>query len=416
MALGLQIFGGAVPSGQKNWLLRYGLGLSCLAFVVFFALLHAVAPHAYLFFTRIPDGAAKAHPFVDLRDIMRGGACWRQGVNVYAPSACLDGGVFNYSPLLLRAAWLPFGPQDAPVFGLLFCCAYAYALTRLPAPISRDALFLLAAAAFSPAAYYALEQGNLDTLIFAATVLALRLPWRRRRWGYAIFALCAAAKFYPASLFALALREDRRSLKILIAIAVAAGLLGVALYGRDLLAAIRIIPSGTPFRASFGRIDLPRGLVMLHFLPRGSAQLVSWALALLALGLAAGRRHGWSRALATLGEDAAIFLIAGAAVTVFCFLAAQNIEYRAIFLLLTLPGLTRLAPLGPVFRLLPGVIILLLWESVPRALLRPRPTLSAGRTRLLLLAAARGAVVGADRRIPRPRSRLRDGRNHAFAR
>ncbi len=44
-------------------------------------------------------------------------------------------------------------------------------------------------------------------------------------------------------------------------------------------------------------------------------------------------------------------------------MAAQNIEYRAIFLLLTLPGLVRLG------RLLPWVVVVLLWEAVPRALL-----------------------------------------------
>jgi hypothetical protein len=375
MGLGSHISGNAVP-GRTEWLRRHGLGLACLALVAFFAALHEVAPHAYLFITRIPDGAAKAHPFVDLHDIMQGGACWRQGVDVYAPSACLNGGVFNYSPLLLRAAWLPFGPQDAFAFGLLFCVAYAYALTVLPAAPGR-AVWLIAAAAFSPAAYYALEQGNLDVLIFAATVLALRLPRRQRppgyawghAWGYAIFALGAAAKFYPVALFILALREDRRGLKLLIALGLAAGLLGLALYGSTLAAALRTIPSGTPFRASFGRIDLARGLVMLHALPRGSAPLCSWGMALVALGLGAKRSRVWSRAMAALKEDEAVFLVAGAAVTVFCFMAAQNIEYRAIFLLLALPGLIRLAHLGPVFRLLPWVIVLLLWEAVPRAAL-----------------------------------------------
>jgi hypothetical protein len=358
-----------LPVGLRGWLLRHGLGLCCLALILIFALLHVVAPHIYVFFSRIPDGVAKPHPFVDLRAILQGGACWRQGVNVFAPSACLGGGVFNYSPLLLQAAWLPIGPRDTLAGGLLFCAAYAAALAALPAPSGWGAFWLRAAAAFSPAAYYALEQGNLDTLIFALTVLALRLPWRRRGWGFALFALAAAAKFYPVALFALALRESRRTLAMLAAAGLAAGLLAMALYGHGLVAAVDLIPSGTPFRASFGRIDLLRGLAWLRLLPPGGALAWSWALAFCALLIALWRRPAWSRALPALAADEAVFLIAGAVVTLFCFMAAQNIEYRAIFLLLTLPGLARLAPFGLSFRLLPWLITLLLWEAVPRAAL-----------------------------------------------
>lgn len=351
-------------AGAKN-----GLGLICLALVLGFALLHAVAPHIYLFVTRIPDGVAKPHPFADLRAILQGGACWRQGVNVYAPSTCLGGGVFNYSPLLLLAAWAPIGPADALAGGLFFSATYAAALAALPVPLNGRDCLRRAAAAFSPAAYYALEQGNLDTLIFALTVLALRLPWRQRHWGYALFALSAAAKFYPAALFVLALREDRRRLACLAVAGLAAGALAMALYGHGLLAAVAQIPSGTPFRASFGRIDLPRGLAMMRLLPPGGAEIWSWTIALGALAVAAWRRRTWARALAVLAADEALFLVAGAAVTLFCFMAAQNIEYRALFLLLLLPGLARLVPLGWSFRALPWLITLLMWEAVPRAAL-----------------------------------------------
>jgi len=352
----------------RIFLLRYGMGLACLALVLIFAALHAVAPHIYVFFTRIPDGAGKLHPFVDLRAILQGGACWRQGVNVYRPSGCLGGGVFNYSPLLLRAALLPIGPQDTLAGGLLFCAAYAAALTQLPPPGTWSEFRFRAAAAFSPAAYYALEQGNLDTLIFAASVLALTLSWRQRSWAYAIFAAGTAAKFYPVALFILALREKRRDLSVLAGLGLAACLIAVVLYGPALLAALTQLPSGTPFRASFGHIDITRGLHLLHVLPYG-AQASAWVLALAALGVATWRRRVWAPALAELAVTEKRFLVAGAAVTVFCFMAAQNIEYREVFLLLTLPGLIGLAPRRPSFRPLPWLVVLLMWESVPRAIL-----------------------------------------------
>lgn len=357
---GLLIMGDA---GRREWLLRYGLGLGCLGLVLVFVLLHAVAPHVYVFFTRIPDGAGKWHPFVDLRAILQGGACWRQGVDVYAPSPCLGGGIFNYSPLLLRVALLPIGPKDALAGGVLFCGAYAGALCLLPSPAGWGEFWLRAAAALSPAGYYALEQGNLDVLIFAAVVLVLRQGWRRRGLAYAVFALGAGAKFYPVALFALALRESRRVFLFLTGAGLVLTALALVFYGHGLAAAITSIPSGTPFRASFGRIDLTRGLVMLRLLPHGSAQICAWGLALAALALAVWRRAVWARKLAGLPVNEALFLVAGAVVIAFCFMAAQNFEYRAIFLLLTLPGLCRLG------RFLPGVVLVLLWEAVPRAML-----------------------------------------------
>jgi hypothetical protein len=166
---------------------RWRISAVGLVLLAGFAALHACALPAYEFFTRIPDGVAKPHPFVDLRAILQGGACWRAGVNVYTPSACLDGGVFNYSPLLLRAALLPIGPWDTLAGGVLFCLAYMAALARLPPPAGHREFWLRLAASFSPAAYYALEQGNLDVAIFAAVVAVLGLPGR-----YGVFALAPA--------------------------------------------------------------------------------------------------------------------------------------------------------------------------------------------------------------------------------
>ncbi|HQT47699.1 MAG TPA: hypothetical protein PLY97_10800, partial [Acidocella sp.] len=65
------------------------------------------------------------------------------------------------------------------------------------------------------------------------------------------------------------------------------------------------------------------------------------------------------------------FLIGGAAATVFCFYAAQNVYYRAIFILFTLPGLWQLTrgPDATRARGMLAVLFLLLWEAIPRDLL-----------------------------------------------
>jgi hypothetical protein len=81
----------------------------------------------------------------------------------------------------------------------------------------------------------------------------------------------------------------------------------------------------------------------------------------LAAMLGAGLRLGAARrTLAGLDAARAAYLVAGAAVTVLCFYAAQNVYYRAMFLILTIPGLARR-------RALLAAVLLLLWEAVPRA-------------------------------------------------
>lgn len=348
---------------------RFRISAIGLAVLAVFTALHEFALPLYEFFTRVPDGAAKAHPFVDTLAVLQAGACWRVGVDVYHPSACLDGGVFNYSPVLLRVALLPIGPHDTLAVGLLLCLVFLAALALLPAPARGWEFRLRLAASLSPASYYALEQGNLDTGLFAAITLAvwllLRAP-RARLVAYGIFALGAAAKFYPVACFVLALRETRR---VVMALA-GAGLAGMAFvawrYGHGVAAALAIIPSGTPFRASFGRIDLPRGLAMLHLL-HFPAGVVSWAMASAMLGGGWALHRSWARALAALDEGRRLYLVTGAAVTLFCFLAAQNIEYRAVYLLLTLPGLWRLGAAR--LRVLQFAVVLLLWEAVPRAMI-----------------------------------------------
>jgi hypothetical protein len=57
--------------------------------------------------------------------------------------------------------------------------------------------------------------------------------------------------------------------------------------------------------------------------------------------------------------------LAGALVTVFCFCAAQNVYYRAIFLVLTLPGLWAARRLG-----MAAAILALLWEAPLRLMAR----------------------------------------------
>jgi hypothetical protein len=192
-------------------------------------------------------------------------------VDVYRPSACLHG-VFNYSPFLLRAAYLPIGPRDTALGGVLLCLAFFLSLAFLPRPASRTEFRIHLAAALSTTIFYALDQGNFDVAIFAITVFAVRfitLQPQLRCIAYLAFVLAAATKFYPVALLVTVIREPLRNFMAITALGIAACAIFLGLYGPDILAAIKIIPFGTPFRATFGAIDLPSGLNLLHLLTAG---------------------------------------------------------------------------------------------------------------------------------------------------
>jgi len=337
--------------------------LPLLVFLSFCLLHHFFLP-LYLFFTAIPDGVRKPVPFVDLHDILLAGACWRHGVDVYTPSACMHGGVFNYSPFFLRL--LPFGPRDTLLGGVLMALGFFASLLLLPKQGGGWRL----AGVLSPAVYYGIEQANFDIVIFVMTVVGVVLRRRAGCFAYAVFGLAAALKFYPIALFVTVLREPRRRFIALAGLGAAIGLIFLVVYGEGVRAAIHVLPSGTPFRATFGRIDLARGLNWLHILTarrvdaltgpvftsgEAVAQALSWVMSAAAIAASAllARRRG-------VVEP---FLLAGSAVTVFCFYAAQNVEYRAVFLLLTLPALARST------RWLRVAVLVLLWEAAIRACL-----------------------------------------------
>jgi hypothetical protein len=373
------------PISLRRFASRHAIALLAFAGFVLFWLIRAVDLPLFVFFTRVADGVGKPAPFADLRAILQAGACWREGVDVYRPSACLHGGVFNYSPFLLRAAYLPIGPRNTMVGGVLICLVFFTALALLPRPKSTGEFWVQLAAALSTTVFYALDQGNFDVVIFALTVFCIRVMTLRhqtRAAAYGVFVLAAAMKFYPVALLVTVIREPLRNFLAIAMLGIVAGGVFLVLYGQDILAAVKIIPSGTPFRATFGAIDLPRGLNLLHLLTANRTNamlapvfrpdfssgqkvvaLASYGLSFAAMIAMLRVQARYVQALKGLDEERLLCLITGSAVIVFCFFAAQNVYYRAIFLLLTLPGLWHLARRDGMQKFLVAAILFLLWEA-----------------------------------------------------
>jgi hypothetical protein len=72
--------------------------------------------------------------------------------------------------------------------------------------------------------------------------------------------------------------------------------------------------------------------------------------------------------LNALGEGERMFLLIGSSLIVFCFFVSQNIAYRAIFLVMAMPGLLalrRIAP-GRAFAAAPWWVLIVLWHPLWR--------------------------------------------------
>jgi len=330
---------------------------------------------------------ANAVPYADLNSILQSAACAHQGVNVYVPSPCMHGGVFNYSPFFLHL-WSGLRPALRFPLGLVFGALFLLAVCLLPPAQGGWQIAVRATALCSGCVVWGLESANLDCLLFALCTAGLSLVLVGRVLGfagYALFALGGALKFYPAILLALALRERRGRFLVIAVVLAAGGAVFLGRYGQGILIALAMLPAGLPFRGVFGAFNWPFGLALLRFLPvltlEPNVQQYFWALQqpgvmryiviasrlLTIIGLYAGYRlaPAYAAPLAGLPEDAKLFLAAGSMVIVFCFFLAQNLEYRGIFLLLTLPGLQLWVRAGT-GRWLLAAVMLLLWEAAFR--------------------------------------------------
>jgi hypothetical protein len=342
--------------------MRYGMSLFMLSVCIAAFGLRELDRHVYDLAAPLMVGYGKPHPFSDLAAIMQAGLCWRAGVDVFTTNSCMGGGEYNYAQFLLYAGYLPYRMADVNVAGVAVDVLLILSFAALPPCLSRGELALRCGAGVSCATLYAIEQANFDTVVFIMVVAGCVLMMRQtaKGWaGYGVFLLITACKFYPAALLALLLRESGKRFFLAFSLLAAVGLLYVWCFGVSLSQAFAGVPSGPPYGGIFGARDLPFGAILLIFAPvkhlnlnvdefaiaTGSVLVpvtyyagpVALALAMMVRAMAVAGRYR----PALLGLDTArqLFLLAGILVMLFCFLAAQNIIYRAIFLLLVLPGL-----------------------------------------------------------------------------
>lgn len=330
-------------------------------------------------------------PFSDLSAVLQAGDCWGHGVDVYSPNACMHGGSFNYSPVLLRIGLLGIGPGALLSAGVLLSLSFIASCALLPPARNFSEFALRCAVICSCAAAHGMECGNIDLAMFVIVAIGVALQRTRfpgRLVGYAIFLFGGGLKFYPAVALALTLRESRRRMACIALVLALGGAVILWRDGHELAMILQTLPLGLPFRGSFGAINLPFGVALLAFMskasvlppggvfyaalhhPQLSGIVVVASKCLVLAGIIAGWRIApyYTPRLAMLDSGRALFLITGAALLAFCFYIAPNYEYRGIFLLFLVPGLYAMAsaPDGrrSWLRLLLALLAPLLWERV----------------------------------------------------
>jgi hypothetical protein len=311
-------------------------------------------------------------PFLDTDGVLSAWRCRRLGADVFATNPCdVLGRVFQYSPFWLLASGLPVTTAWIAPAGLGLNLCFLACLALLPPGRGWRDTAMIAAGVVSTEVVYACERGNNDLVVFVLAAGAAALACRGREvrlFGYGLALLAGLLKYYPLALLALATRERPRRFALIASVATAVLATLVATDRTDLARALALIPDGPPTGDLFGVRITINGLAERYRWHSGTA--LSVELTLLAGAFVMGGFLGGGATmradLAALTEPERAFLLAGGLLIVGCFLTAENNGYRAVHLLLLLPGVTALSRVGrhrAWYGIGAAVLLLLLWSE-----------------------------------------------------
>jgi hypothetical protein len=295
-------------------------------------------------------------PFLDMHAVTAAVQCHRMGFDVYVQNPCdVFGRVHGYSPLWLWLAVLPITTAWDNALGLGLVLLFLVSLAILPPGRDWPHTALITLGAVSSATMFALERANVDLLMFVMAMLAVRL----RTTGYAVSLFAGMLKFYPIVLLVLAVRERPVTCLVIWAVAACAVAVWFALDGIEVLRGVANIPSTHPFDDNvFGARNLPFGVAELAGLSHAWAMVLQVLLLAIVLGIAVKMsRRVQVHALTDMERE---YLLAGSVLLVGCFVMAQNVSYRGIYLLFVLPVLVAC------WRGAAWLILLLMWNGALR--------------------------------------------------
>jgi len=310
-------------------------------------------------------------PFLDTDTVLSAVRCANQGIDIYVANPCDPlARVFDYSPAWMALRIFPMTLGWLWPIGALVGIGFFGALWLMPGARTRGGAWLIALGVVSSASLFAVERANNDLVLFLLAAGAATLALRSgaiRYLGYALALLAGLLKYYPMTLMAIAARE--RPVKLLAV--TAATLVVVALFvvvaQGDLARALHLIPTGGYFGDMFGSITVGGALAERGMIPSEARGVVRWGMTGVAMivALVWGLRGDLAERLEGLSRAERAFLMVGALLIVGCFFSAQNIGYRAVHLILTLPALLALRD-----RRMVVFALAILWSEGWRHLLR----------------------------------------------
>ncbi len=341
---------------------RYTISAAGLCALALASLLYCWHPGAYQQVMTVIMRVPLIRPFVDWRWIPSAIQCWSQGVDVYANNTCYTewvGGKFNYSPLWLRATFLPLGAEWVVPFALSLAALFFASQSLLPRPKTRFELAVRLAATLSGATITCVERANADLLMFLLVVLGVSCTRYRlsiRLLGYCLIILAGLLKFYPF-LGLLIVARERASIfafvTALATVALAALLVG---YHDELVRMVINLPL-TDYALQFAARDIPAGAGTLiatllednfHQDTASATEVGRWVFRILyatllistaKLSITAYFRWNLPQIVRRMPERNRQFAVAAGAIICGCFFAGENFMYREVFLLPILPGL-----------------------------------------------------------------------------
>ena len=364
---------GLVPLAAAFLLALFTILYSCDR-PLYFALLDAIHEHPFRF------------PFLDTRFVTAQVQCWHRGIDVYATNPCDPlGRTQDYSPLWLRLPFLGLANGWTPVLGVSLALLFVGTLFLLPLALAGVFEGVVTfGSVLSLSTIFAVERGNTDLLMFAAAAVFAHLLTRSaalRGFGYALVLGAGLLKFYPLTMLALAVREPgRRFWPIATSAAAVLGLFALLLHAE--LARIGANMAGSFFEGMFGARSLPFGLVTLwrqgQPSPHAAGPVPTLASVLfilmtstcLLVAVRQGRDPALRAALDHIGAAERSLLLVGGVLCAGCFFGHQNIGYRAMLLLLVLPGLLGLVRAATdvgaksVFQVTGALVVVVLWGGV----------------------------------------------------
>ena len=319
-------------------------------------------------------------PFLDIFGVLSWAQCHQQGIDVIAENPCDPlGRTLDYSPILLATGKLGLHTGMTEVFGLVLDGLFLFWVFFLPAVRGWPEAIALTLGLFSSVVAFALERANLDLAIFVITVIAVNWALRGNIWrivAYGLVMLGGLVKYYPCAILIVAIRERLVALGLLTLVTIAVALTFAHYEGVDFLRVLAQIENESWYNTAFGAQNLPRGLAALLspvVTMSATEQILlelAFAVAALAFAVLMATAEGFQDSLELLSERSRVSLLAGCALILACFFAAQNGSYRGIYFLFVLPAVTEMwrAPVSRAARhrfVLAGFAILfLMWAQL----------------------------------------------------